>query len=142
MIIKNILHPTDFSPGAGAAFEAACSLAERYGASILVLHVAVPPIAGQSGLLPPPQGDWAALEERLAQIQPENKTVRVIHRMELGMPAAEIVRLAGETHPELIVMGTHGRTGFRRLMMGSVAEEVVRKAPCSVLAVKSPEADA
>ncbi|HUY88722.1 MAG TPA: universal stress protein [Pirellulales bacterium] len=139
MLIHNILLPTDFSPGADAAFEAACSLAEHYGASILVLHVAVPPVAGQSGPTPPPQGDWQALEDRLAQIRPKNERLPVKHLMQLGMPASEIVRIAGETHPDLIVMGTHGRTGFRRLLMGSVAEEVVRKAPCSVLTVKTPE---
>jgi nucleotide-binding universal stress UspA family protein len=65
--------------------------------------------------------------------------VQLEYRLGTGDPATEILRLAGETKCDLIVMGTHGRTGLTRLVLGSVAEEVLRQAPCPVLAVKTPD---
>jgi nucleotide-binding universal stress UspA family protein len=64
--------------------------------------------------------------------------VQVERRLEQGDAATEIVRVAQETHCDLIVIGTHGRTGLSRVLMGSVAEKVLRQAPCPVLAVKTP----
>jgi nucleotide-binding universal stress UspA family protein len=96
----------------------------------------------------PPEGDWQALENRLFRIQVPGSTVPIEHRLEQGNPVAEILRVAKETACDIIVMGTHGRTGLAHLFMGSVAEKVVRKATCPVLVVKTlmpaspPEEDA
>src|SRR5262249_55483999 len=62
----------------------------------------------------------------------------VVHLLESGQPVEEILRVAHESHVDLIVMGTHGRHGPRRMLMGSVAERVMRTAPCPVMTVKSP----
>ncbi|HQU43846.1 MAG TPA: universal stress protein, partial [Pirellulales bacterium] len=122
MSFQTILHPTDFSPSAEQAFQTACSLAGQYAARVIVLHVAVPPVVGYGGPTgPPPEGDWKALEEQLWKIHAADESVPVEHRLMLGTPAAEVVRVAGETQADLIVMGTHGRTGLSRFLMGSVA---------------------
>ena len=85
-------------------------------------------------MTPPPQGDWQALEDQLKLIRAApDVSFRVEHRLETGNPVSEIVRVAQETRADLIVMGSHGRTGLARLLMGSVAEHVVREAPCAVL---------
>jgi nucleotide-binding universal stress UspA family protein len=139
--IRTILHPTDFSERSGYAFQLACALARDYGARLIVLHVAEPPVIPYGGVMtppPPPRDSWRALEEQLHRIQAPEPTVHVEHRLEEGGPVAEILRVARETTADLIVMGTHGRTGLGRLLMGSVAEQVVRKAPCPVLTVKTP----
>jgi nucleotide-binding universal stress UspA family protein len=65
--------------------------------------------------------------------------VAVEQRLAEGDPAAEILHLATDTGCDMIVLGTHGRTGLDRLLMGSVAEQIVRKAPCPVLTVKAPQ---
>ena len=134
-----ILHPTDFSPLSERAFHLACSLARDHGSRLIVLHVAVPPVVGYGGpMTPPPEGDWKALEEQLNGIlAPENK-IQVEHRLEEGNPVAEILRVAQETNCDLLVMGSHGRRGVSRLLMGSVAEHVMRRAKCPVLVVKTP----
>lgn len=88
-------------------------------------------------MTPPPEGDWKALEDRLHRVQFPDAKVPVEHLLEEGNPSAEILRVAQERRCDLIVMGTHGRTGLHRLLMGSVAEHVVRKAPCPVLVVKT-----
>ncbi|HJT35858.1 MAG TPA: universal stress protein [Pirellulales bacterium] len=136
---QTILHPTDFSPYAERAFDAACSLARHYGARVVVVHASAVAAAGYgTATVPPPEGDWSVLEHQIAQVRPKDESVRVEHRLVLGTPPEEIIRVAAEIHADLIVMGTHGRTGLSRALMGSVAEEVVRKAPCSVLVVKTP----
>lgn len=140
--IATILHPTDFSTFSEHAFQMACSVARDHGSRLIVLHVAVPPVVGYGGAMtPPPEGDWKALEDQLHRVLPPDANIHVEHRLEEGVPAAEIVRVARETNCDLIVMGTHGRGGLARLLMGSVAEHVVRKATCSVLVVKTPFAE-
>lgn len=135
--LRTILHPTDFSLPAERAFQVACSLARDAEALIVILHVAVPPVVGYgSAMAPPPQGDWKAMEDRLYGIEPPDPTIRVQYRLETGTPTGEIVRVAKATEADLIVMGSHGRTGLARLLMGSVAEHVVREAPCAVLIIK------
>jgi nucleotide-binding universal stress UspA family protein len=74
----------------------------------------------------------------LRQLQPSDPALHVEYRLEEGFAATEILRLAEEAKADLIVMGTHGRTGLSRLVLGSVAEQVVRKARCPVLTVKAP----
>jgi nucleotide-binding universal stress UspA family protein len=73
----------------------------------------------------------------LSEVVPTDTTVSYEHRLIVGSPATAIVFLAEKENVDMIVMPTHGRTGLSRLLMGSVAEEVVRKAKCPVLTVKS-----
>jgi nucleotide-binding universal stress UspA family protein len=138
LAIRTILHPTDFSDYSDYAFRLACSLAGDHGARLIVLHVAEPmPVAGQEVLIP--AFDLEPLRERLQRLRPEDPKTPVEHRLVEGDAASEILRIAQETKCDLIVMGTHGRTGLGRLLMGSVAEQVVRKASCPVLTVKTPQ---
>jgi nucleotide-binding universal stress UspA family protein len=139
--IRTILHPTDFSKSAQYAFRLACSLARDHGARLIVLHVAGPEYADlYSGVPVVQQLEEHAreLEEKLHRLKPRHFKLPVEHRLEKGIPADQILRVAQETNCDLIVMGTHGRTGLGRLLMGSVAEEVLRKSPCPVLTVKTP----
>jgi universal stress protein A len=140
--IATILHPTDFSPFSEHAFRLACLLARDHGGRLIILHVAEPPVVGYgTAWSPPTEGDWRAVEKRLRRVQPADPTLHVQHRVEEGDPAAEILRAAEEWGCDLIVMGTHGRTGLAHLLMGSVAEQAIRTAPCSVLVVKGPRVD-
>jgi len=139
LTFKTILHPTDFSERSALAMRLAGSLARDHGARLIVVHVAVPPpaIAVEGMALPPPALDLKLLRAQLQQVRPEDAKVPVEHRLVEGDAAAEILRLAGEMNCDLIVMGTHGRTWLSRMLMGSVAEQVVRKASCPVLTVKA-----
>jgi nucleotide-binding universal stress UspA family protein len=101
-----------------------------FTASLHIVYVNVP---GQSG-------DATNWRDQLEQIRPANPAIPVIHVLLEGDAATEIVRYAREAGVDRIVMGTHGRTGTERLLMGSVAEKVLRDAPCSVLVVKLPRA--
>ena len=138
--LKTILHATDFSVEADYAFRLACSLARDHGARLVVAHVVAPaPAVAYGEMLVEP--DQAALDkawEQIRRIQPPEAAVPVQHRVEQGFAADEILRLARELPADMIVLGTHGRSGLGRLLMGSVAEQVVRKAPCPVLVVKPP----
>jgi nucleotide-binding universal stress UspA family protein len=139
--VRTVLHPTDFSDSSDTAFRLACSLARDYGARLVVLHVAPLPLAvsAEGVLVLPAELDLEALGERLHELRPDGPTVRVEYRLLQGDAAAEVLRVAKEIRSDLIVMGTHGRTGLGRLVMGSVAEQVVRKAACPVLTVKTPQ---
>ena len=139
LTIRTILHATDFSERSEFAFRLACSLARDYGARLIVMHVAEPAmaIAGEGVLMFPLAVDVQPLRERLQQLRPPDPKVQVEHRLVEGDAATEILRVAEETKCDMIVLGTHGRTGLGRLLMGSVAEQVVRKALCPVLTVKT-----
>ncbi len=142
--IRIILHATDFSESSAYAFRLACSLARDYSARLVMLHVAeqpvVVPIDG-STFLPPPL-DRERLLKDLQCWQAQEPGVRIEYRLAEGDPAAEIVRAAAETGCDLIVMGTHGRAGLGRLLLGSVAEQVLRRAPCPVMTMKIPHPQA
>jgi nucleotide-binding universal stress UspA family protein len=135
---KTILYPTDFSDASQPAFGVACELAERYAAHLVVLYVEpVATAAAYEQVMLPDRLDFEVqLMSKLGKVRPANPQVRVEHYLVTGDPALEIVHKAREIPCDLIVMGTHGRTGLRRLVLGSVAEKVVRKAPCPVLTVK------
>ncbi len=140
---KTILHPTDFSAAAEYALEVACSLARDHQAHVIVLH-AVPPASADYGGLPPhefPEGYakkvWAEIR-RLTTQDPHVREVYIKSELLDGDPVRVILERAKELECDLIVMGTHGRTGLGRVLMGSVAEAVMRKAPCPVLTVKGP----
>jgi nucleotide-binding universal stress UspA family protein len=141
--LRTILHPTDFSERSGYAFQLACALAWDHGARLVVLHVQPPVLC--HALVPLSSGPpavWRALEEQLSKLRPPDPDVSVEHHLTEGDPAAEILYLAQQTHCDLIVMGTQGRTALDRLLLGSVAEAVLRKAPCPVLTVRGPLPDA
>jgi nucleotide-binding universal stress UspA family protein len=130
--MKKILYPTDFSSYSTQAYFHAVALAEHHKASLTIIYVFVP------------QGKGDETERRywrgqLEQIRPANPTIPVHHVFLEGDPATEIVRYASDAGIDLIVMGTHGRSGMERLLVGSVTERVMREAPCSVMAVKLPK---
>jgi nucleotide-binding universal stress UspA family protein len=129
--IQTILHPTDFSQRSHHALELAFALARDCGARLIILHVMPVPIQ-QKRLY------REEMEGELLGMRVPDPQVRVERRLEEGDPATQILRVAQETNCDLIVMGSHGRTGLDRLLMGSVAEEVVRRASCAVLTVKAP----
>jgi nucleotide-binding universal stress UspA family protein len=138
--IHTVLHPTDFSKPCEEAFRVACALAKDQSARVIVVHVAVgPPIAPVHLPVPPPlpEDPRAKLEEMLRRFQASAPDLPVDYRIEQGDAATRIVDAAQETQCDLIVMGTHGRTGFGRVLMGSVAEQVLRTAPCPVVTVKA-----
>jgi len=128
--IRRILYATDFSSYSNQAYFHAIALAERYEASLTILNVWAP---GSDC------GDQHGCRTQLETIRPENPGIPVHHVFLEGDPAAEIVRYAIDVGIDLIVIGTHGRTGVERLLMGSVAERIMRDAPCSVLVVKLPK---
>ena len=142
LAIEAILHPTDFSKHSAYAFRLAGSLARDHGARLIVLHV-VSTLGpeqvshGEAVSQLQPEGYQEKLWRDLRAIQPADPAIRMQHLLAEGDPAAEIVRVAAESGCGLIVMGTHGRTGLDRLVMGSVAEQVMRRAPCPVLTAKS-----
>jgi nucleotide-binding universal stress UspA family protein len=141
LTIKTILHPTDFSERSEHAFRLACSLARDHLARLVVLHVIPPPqtVAYEAMPMVPmhPPGYRKELEARLRELKAP-AGVAVEYLLEEGFAATEIVRLAKELSADLIVLGTHGRAGVGRLLLGSVAEQVLRKATCPVLTVKAP----
>ena len=137
---RKILFPTDFSHTGDAALELATSLARERGAKLLIVHVEEPPAAYGCGEMyygmPDPVTE--DLEKMLERVVPSDPDVVCEHLMVTGDPAMAITRVAEEEGVELIVMGTHGRTGLMRLLMGSNAEIVVRRATCPVLTYKQP----
>ena len=145
-MFNRILVPTDFSPPSAAALEYARILAMTYGSSIWILNVINDP-SGESEFVADsfaPSTDeirgelLAEARERLACVMSPTDCAR--HHVHchalIGLPAHEIVEYASAIHADLIVMGTHGRTGLAHLLMGSVAEHVVRVASCPVLTVR------
>jgi nucleotide-binding universal stress UspA family protein len=139
--VRTVFHPTDFSGYSAYAFRLACSLARDYGARLVVPHVATPPMVVYGGGVIPPElvGFKEPLQKRLHQLQAGDPRVQLEHRLVEGDAATDILRVAGEIKCDLIVMGTHGRTGLGRLLMGSVAEQIVRKAAWPVLTVKASQ---
>jgi nucleotide-binding universal stress UspA family protein len=140
MNIRKIVVPVDFSGANDAALKLATALARDGGGSLLILHVEQPPIGyggGDMGMLEGPHAGLD-LQSLLEQVRPTDPNVKYEHHLVVGDPAREIVRLAADEDADLIVIGTHGRSGLTRLLMGSVAEEVVRRAECPVLTVKQP----
>jgi nucleotide-binding universal stress UspA family protein len=105
---------------------------------VLIAHVEEPPIAYGGGEMyyGIEEPDRKDLQRMLSEVVPAEPAVGYEHRLLMGSPAAAIIHLAEQEGVDMIVMPTHGRTGLLRLLMGSVAEEVVRKAKCPVLTVK------
>jgi nucleotide-binding universal stress UspA family protein len=147
--MKRIICPTDFSAPAAAAERQAVPLANALGAEIVLLHVAIEPLLWRESVFTTDlsgvfeaQRKWAEgeLARRAAALASQGVTARGV--VKVGAAWSEIVRCATDEHADMIVMGTQGRTGLDRLLLGSVAERVIRQAPCPVLTVRSaPEAE-
>ena len=138
--IKSILHPTDFSKPSEYALRFACALARDYQARLVLLHVVEPPVYyGELGMSVPLPADFhETLHSRLSHLLPADCGVPVETLLMEGNAAREILRVAEEQHCSLVVLGTHGRTGLSRVLLGSVAEDVIRHSRIPVLTLKTP----
>lgn len=141
---RRILHPTDFSPASRPAFKKALALAKAGRGELVLVHVLPPlPMIEDAYVAPSTyqqlqRGYRASDQKQLDRLVRTAKaagvrTVGVL--VDFGVPAERIARLARSRHADVIVMGTHGRTGLTRALLGSVAARVVVMAPCPVLTV-------
>lgn len=141
--IQTILVPTDFSEIAEKALHVARALARDHRAKLVLMSAPLPPPPAAEVYVP--VGDFAGLtEEARRQLTSLAKTVTelpVETRVLVGSPGSAIVELANDCQADLIVMGTHGRSGLSRVLLGSVAEYVLRHAPCPVLTIKPAAAE-
>jgi len=136
--IRTILHPTDFSESAEAAFSVASMLAGAHGARIIVLHVFPRPrVFAEAAFRQDPSYE-ADLWHKLDSYHAAGPNIQVERRLAEGSPADEILYVADEQGCDLIVMGTHGKTGLASLLTGSVTTKVMRRASCPVLTVRMP----
>ena len=140
IVLRHILVATDFGPVADAALTYGRALARNFGATLHVLHVA------ENFFLRPTTGDphtlKAAVARRLEALlsDDDRRDLRAHAALETSdHPADAIIDYARQADIDLVVMGTYGRTGMSQLFVGSVAERVVRTAPCPVLTLKHPE---
>jgi nucleotide-binding universal stress UspA family protein len=143
--IRRIIHASDFSRVSRAAFAKAVDLAKAYRAELLVVHVlsVVPPFLGE-GYVPPRVWEEIEASARAGAERQLNRLVararragvRVKSLVVLGSPYEDIVRAAKRTRADLLVIGTHGRTGLTKVLLGSVAERALRTASCPVLTVR------
>ena len=137
-----VLCPTDFSDHSKAAVSYAAALAASYGARLHLLHVLTPfPVVAPVADLPIDSRVWASVDTQAREdLDAEARRIRhpgveIETTVRQGDAVAETLRVAGQWHADLIVLGTHGRGGFERLVLGSVAEKVLRRAPCAVTTV-------
>jgi universal stress protein A len=145
LAFKTILVATDFSDASNLALEYARVLAARFGAGLRVLHVVQTPIPLGSEMYVP---EVMTVAERAVDEAQQQLAVTlagldgadVIGQVLVGMAPRKIVEYAADHDVDLIVMGTHGRGAIAHLLMGSVAERVVRTAPCPVFTVRDTEA--
>lgn len=143
--VRRILHPTDFSRASGAAFLKAVALAKENRAELLLVHVLLPPtpFIGNGYVSPKTYVELEAAarrgaQQQLAQLLAKAKkaTAKVKAVLLEGIPYSQIARAARAKRADLIVMGTHGRTGLSKFFLGSVAERVIAAASCPVLTVR------
>ncbi len=148
--IRRILCPVDFSVSSNHAVNYAAAFASAYHAELHLIHVIHPPAygVGADGINIDVTAQVTEYIENTCRerVHELAETVRQTHpavqeQVVAGVPFLEIIRAARAIQADLIVMGTHGRTGIAHALIGSVAEKVVRKAPCPVLTVKHPEHD-
>jgi universal stress protein A len=145
--LQRILCPTDFSEYAARALDYSIELAHRFGSGLWLVHVLEPPVLfgaelSSSALLNQVvkvQHERAEAELARAKERCRAADVQAVEQLEIGYPSNVLVELSKDA--DLIVIGTHGRTGFQRLMLGSVAERVVRLGKCPVLVVPKPRAE-
>jgi nucleotide-binding universal stress UspA family protein len=146
--LKNVLVPTDFSETSDSALRYGKALAAAFGATLHVVHIVEEPygqpwaVEAYGFSLAALQDEWIKdAQSRLADslTADEKAALHAVTTTVLGHPVMEILRYAKDNAVDLIVMGTHGRGPLGHVVLGSVAERVVRKAPCPVLTVRSPE---
>lgn len=144
--IQNILVPSDFSECSDAAIRYGIELARKFDATLHLLHVVQDPMTmpwAAEGLAVPMLevlGPWQKeAEARLTALVPAADRGRVRVSSTVASPYPEILRFAEHENIDLIVMGTHGRGVVSHLLLGSIAEKVVRRAPCPVLTVRAPQ---
>jgi len=144
MQIKTILFPTDFSQGARAAMDYAISLAQDYKAKLILIYV-IQDISIAEWYIPSSISAADLVEDMQKSASREMEkwgaeTAMKVKDLEKlivrGVPFVEIIRTAKEKNADMIVIGTHGRTGIDHMLFGSTAEKVVRKSPCPVLTVR------
>jgi nucleotide-binding universal stress UspA family protein len=141
---QTILVPTDGSTGTAHVVMQALDLAEQYGGTVHALNVVDSEV---SSLLTEGDGDDERLREearnavRTVERMAESHGVDVVSEVRTGDPAETILGYADEIGADVVVVGTHGRSGVRRYLLGSVTERIVRHAPCPVLTVRLPETD-
>jgi nucleotide-binding universal stress UspA family protein len=147
MQFRHILAPTDFSEYSKQAVASALEWAQKFGAKLTMLHVIELPPYPVEGYVPPSLSatfmddlERQAITD-LAQLVPEAEStgVEVARVVAVGSPYRKIIDMAEAEQVDLIVMATAGRTGFSRLVMGSIAERVVRSASCPVLTIRPHE---
>ena len=144
--VKRILVPVDFSPASQKAFRHALTLATHFGSELIVLYV-VPPAPASAftsvdGLPPFSEADLSAGERNLNVFARSARTqgiAKASASVRIGLPSHEIVEAARDADADLIVIATHGYTGWKHFCIGSTAERVVRAAPCPVLVVREKE---
>jgi nucleotide-binding universal stress UspA family protein len=138
-MFARILVPTDFSAPSEAALAYGRKMADEFDAALHLLHIAENPflraVSADRRSLEESAARW--LQDRLREADRQRGAVAIVEQSD--EPASEILRYATSNGIDLIVMGTHGRTGLARAALGSVAEKVVRAAPCPVLTVHSAE---
>ena len=144
--LQNILVPSDFSECSDAAVRYGLELARKFDATLHLLHVVQDPMtmpwAAEAYAMPTLDviEQWQKqAEERLKAMVPPADRGRVRVDSKVALPYPEILRFAEQNGIDLIVMGTHGRGGVSHLLLGSIAEKVVRRAPCPVLTVRYPQ---
>ena len=143
-MIRRILHPSDFSPASRAAFAKAMELAKQSRAQVIVAHVLAPIMPVADGYMAPQayaQIEAASRKHGKKQLdvlvaRARRAGVRATGLLLEGIASDRIVRTARAKRADVIVMGTHGRTGLARLFLGSVANRVVGHAGCPVLTVR------
>lgn len=142
---RGILHPTDFSSASRAAFRWAIQLGRRHGTEVVIMHVVVPTSAYEAELIgwPAFRETYQAERRRWAERvvadlvgRARRRGVRARGVVVEGAPGREIPRRAASMRADVIVMGTHGGAGLRRLLFGSTAEGVIQRATCPVLTVR------
>lgn len=140
---KRLLIPVDFSDASVVAFTAARDLCTALGAEMKVVHIhqLQVPYVGDGGFYVPEMDEDEVLKEREKELeefvkQQGDTDVNVSREVRLGDPETEINEMAGEYQADMIIMGTHGRTGLSHLLMGSVTESVLRHANVPILAVR------
>lgn len=144
--LEKILVPIDFSEHSEKVVRAAAELAKKFGAELHLFHaVETAPMAyGEGPYFPPEAAEEmeAAAVKQLEEFKVDFADgIQVIRKVAQGHPFLEIVTYAKDNETDLIVIGTHGRGPIAHMLMGSVAEKVVRKAPCSVLVVRAGQHD-
>ena len=138
METKKVLCPIDLSTNSLEAIDVATTMAKAGKGEVIFLHVAMPDLPIESGYaIFEVDAAIRSAQEELSAIRPSDPDVRFRHELRRGDPAAEILRVAKEENVDLIVLTTHGRGGITRLLMGSVAEHVIRKSSCPVISLRT-----